>query len=256
MKYLQGKGENENHSLKLIIRIVLISVLVNSYTAYSQKKHVRKIDRINSQKETKKYFSMKNRFTIGVNYGQWYFAGSSKIVDNETIIIFPGNSGVLKFYISYWFLKHFSLKLNLNYFSVKDVPPRPDIGSILDGEDINIEGSGAGMIPLSLNLQYSFFNKKFRPYVLAGAGIVAAQSQHTKVTGNISNGINREDFEQKEKAYFCQLGSGISYCPDKYVKYNLNINYSLSADFNEPIAGMKNCRGFDFSAGIELIIGR
>lgn len=250
----------KNFNSKPLISIVSILILANSNVAYSQtKQYIWGTGRtIVTQQETQDSFStnMKNKFTMGVNYGQFYFAGSSKIVDNETFIIVPDNSGVWEFYTSYWFSKHFSLKLNLNYSSVKDIPPRPDIWSILGGEDIRIEGGGVGMIPLSLNLQYSFFNKKFRPYVLAGAGIVAAKSQHTKVTGNIFDGINREDLEQKEKAYFCQLGSGISYRPNKYVKYNLDINYSLSADFNEPIAGMKNYRGFDFSAGSELIIGR
>jgi hypothetical protein len=63
----------------------------------------------------------------------------------------------------------------------------------LNGNDIEIEGSGGIFLPIDLGLKYYFTKKRFRPLVGFSVGSVSANFQYTIAEGNISNGFSRTD---------------------------------------------------------------
>lgn len=188
----------------------------------------------------------KNNWQLSISYGQWYFTNSAKSSE-KAIIDFPESMGIWNFSCARHLSEHLSVNVNLGILLKKNVPPRPDVFSIIGGADFEIEGGGIFLMPVSIGVDYIFMKQRFRPYVGFSFGIVPANYKYIEASGNLSNGINKNEYKFNSNAPFVEISSGFFYCTGKNVQLGLNCDYIQSKNFNENIGGYKSCDGFKVS---------
>ncbi len=188
----------------------------------------------------------KNNWQISLSYGQWYFDNSAKSKEKSSLE-FPGNMGAWNLSGARYLSEHLSININLGILIKKIEPPRPDVFSILGGANVEIEGGGIFLMPVSAGMDYFFMKQRFRPYAGVGFGVVPATYRYVEASGNLSNGINRNEYKFNSSAPFVELSSGFIYRTGKHVQLGLNCDYLQSKDFNENIGGYKAYNGFKAS---------
>lgn len=193
----------------------------------------------------------KYRWTLSLKYGQWNFAKSAKAKE-VSLLEFPKNMSVWNLSFAKPLSEHISLHAGLELLLRKNAPPSPDIFSILGGADVEIDGGGLFLLPISVGMDYLFMKNRFRPYAGLALGMVPAQYKYVEVRGNISDGINRKDNGSKSSAPFIELSSGFVYRSGKRVQMGLNVDYTQSKEFDKNMGGYKAYNGFKISAGISV----
>ena len=183
---------------------------------------------------------------------QFYFNNSAKSKE-KSILEFPKNMGVWNLSCARYLSEHLSVNANFGVLIKKIEPPRPDVFSVINGANIDVEGGGLFLIPISFGMDYYFLKQRFRPYAGFSIGIVPAKYKYIEASGNISNGINRNEFEFNSNATFVELSSGFIYRTGKNVQLGLNCDYLQSKDFNENIGGYKAYNGFKISVIFSVV---
>jgi hypothetical protein len=163
----------------------------------------------------------KHNWKLSLSYGQWHFDNSAKARE-KAILDFPQKMGVWNLSCARFLSEHVSVNANLGVLLKKIEPPGLNIFSILAGDSVDIEGGGIFFMPMSIGMDYSFLKKRFRPYAGFGIGIVSARYKYVEGSGNISNGINRNERDFKSNAPFVELSAGFVYRPGKNVQWGLN----------------------------------
>lgn len=217
------------------------------------------IDKIKKREEKKKIeldslmVHLKNKWEISLNYGQWFFNNKAKSTEEELFFL-PQNMGVWSFTLSRHFSERIAVNVKVGIQKKQIKPEQPNIISIIgSGGDVDIEGSGAGFVPIGIGMDYFFLKERFHPYAGLKLGIVLAQSQYTLVEGNVSSSIDRTEYMFNGSARFYEMTSGFMYRLSKNVQTGININYVNSTDFEEKVGGYSRYNGFTI-AGIFAIV--
>lgn len=216
------------------------------------------IDKIQRKEQEKKQsldsilVHLKNKWEIKFAYGKLYFDKGARSINKEQFFLSnPMNLWQLS---SSW---HFSERLFADIsigFQLQKNIPVPDIFSILNGNRIELEGSGVLFLPMDLGLKYYLTQKRFRPLVGVSIGSVLANSKYTIAEGNISTGIIRRDFQVRERALFGKINTGFDYRSGKHTNLSLNFSYFLLGNFKEPIGGYLNYEGFVVNVGFSFLL--
>lgn len=136
----------------------------------------------------------------------------------------------------------------------RNLPPRPDIFAVLNGEDIQMEGSGTLIVPAELGLQYYFTKKRFRPLIGIGNGFVLANSRYNYVEGNINSGLNQnEEIRSTERVWLGRISAGFDYRLGKNSSLSMRSAYYLSGTFEESIGGYSTYKGLIVNAGFAIV---
>ncbi len=194
---------------------------------------------------------MKNRWAIKLSWGKWYAAQSS-LPENQS---FQSSASLhvwqlgFRWHFSERFFSDFSLSFQLD----KNVP-RPDVFSILSGNNFRIKGYGLMFIPIELGLKYYFTENRFRPFAGVGAGGVLANGRFTEVEGNISNGFIETDYELSGRVGFGNLSTGFDYRLGKMAVFTTSFSYRMSTEFEEEIGNYSSFQGFAFSLALALLL--
>jgi hypothetical protein len=193
-----------------------------------------------------------SKWQISLSYGQWYF-NNSAISNDETILDFPNKMGTWNFSLARYLSEFISVNANIGVQIKKIEPEQPDFSSIINGDDIEIEGGGLNLLPLSVGLNYFIMKRQFRPYFGVGIGSVYAKSKFIEASGNMIDGIDKDELQFSSKAPFLEISSGFVYRTGKNVQFGLNGAYIQSKDFSENVAGFKNYSGIKISGVFSVV---
>ncbi len=152
---------------------------------------------------------LSKRWEIGLSYGRWQFNNASKS-DQDELFSFSGAMNVWQLTGSW----HFSERMCADFamgIHLKTNTPDPDVVSILNGDDIELEGFGVLLFPVDFGLRYYFTKRRLRPFLGIGAGVLPANARYTVAEGNINTGISRTDFQTRERAVFGKIKAGFDY---------------------------------------------
>jgi len=189
---------------------------------------------------------LKNNWQISLSFGQSYFNNSAKSKEVTQLEI-PKSMNVWNLSFARYLSESLSVNVNLGILLKKIAPPRPDVYSIIGGEDLEIEGGGIFFMPVSIGVDYFFMKQRFRPYTGFSFGMVRANYKYIEAWGNISDGINVNENLLNDKRPFVELSAGFIYRSGKNVQLGLNGDYFKSKEFNENIGGYKSYNGFKIS---------
>jgi outer membrane protein W len=103
-------------------------------------------------------------------------------------------------------------------------------------------------------MDYFFMKQRFRPYLGVGIGSVSAKSKFIEASGNMNDGIDKDELESSSNAPFVELSSGFIYRTGKNVQLGLNCDYVHSKDFGENVGGFKSYTGLKISGVFSIVI--
>lgn len=210
---------------------------VNQAMEYEQKK---------KEREDYALTHLKKRWELSAGYGRWFFSGASKS-GNPDEPFYLSNMGIGIFSASWHFHEKLAADLFVGYQRKDDVPPSPGLLAIITGQNIDIEGSGGGFVPVELGLKYYFIAGRLRPFARVSGGIVKGASQYTKVEGDIFTDIIRTDFNFKATAPLAGVGAGIDYRLDSGFMLGMDLKYQHSGKFDSVIGGYERYSGLAVS---------
>lgn len=195
---------------------------------------------------------MKNRWEIKVSYGQWSYSQRVKS-EEEELFFFDQGTGLWRFSGSSHVGERLSAEIGVGIQIQRNLPATPNIGSILAGDDFELEGSGGAFVPLDLTVKYYFTQKRWRPYMGIGGGIVLGNALYTLAEGNLADGITRSDFETAGNAWLQKLETGIDYRMGLYTCASLNATILTSSKFQETLGGYTAYEGIFVNAGFSVV---
>jgi hypothetical protein len=195
---------------------------------------------------------LKNRWEIGLTYGRWFFSEHAKS-NTEELFTLPGSMNLWQLTGSWHFSEKLSADISIGFQLTRDVPT-PNISDVLNGNDIEIEGSGGIFLPFDVGLNYYFTKKRFRPLVGFSVGAVSANFKYTIAEGNITNGISTTEQQINGRARFGKFFTGFDYRLGKGSSFNLNLLYYSSGTFKEPIGGYLRYQGLVINTGFSIIL--
>ncbi len=146
------------------------------------------------------------------------------------------------------------LELSVGIQIDRNEAPAPDIISVINGGDIELEGSGAFLFPVELGLNYYFTEQRLRPFVGARVGTLVASARYIVAEGSLNNGISRTDFETTGRVGVAGLRTGIDYRLGQHVNATIQVSYQVSGPFAEPIGGYLNYQGLSLGGGLSIVL--
>lgn len=195
---------------------------------------------------------LKNNWQLSLGYGQFYLENSAKSKENA-ILEFPKNMNAWNLSFARYLSEHLSVNANCGLLIKKIEPPRPDIFSVINGANIDIEGGGFIFIPISVGMDYFFLKQRLRPYAGLGVGAVLAREKYVEASGSLSNGINRDEYEFSSRSTFIELSSGFIYRTGEKVQLGLNCDYLRSKNFGESVGGYQAYNGIKIAALLAIV---
>lgn len=187
-----------------------------------------------------------NKNQLSLSYGQWCFDNAVKS-NNNTLLEIPNNMGFWNLSFARYLTKSLTVKCKVGIITKKIEPPRPDFFSVINGVNVNIEGGGILLMPISVGMDSYFLKKRFRPFAGFSVGIVPTMYKYVEAKGNISYGIIRNEIEFNSNAPFVEISTGFIYRTGKNIQMGLNADYNQSKEFNENIGGYRAFSGFKIS---------
>lgn len=247
--------ENKKRYKTICIALIL-SLLCIHAQAQEREWEIDRIEERNKLNEKKKkavLSSLEDSWEIKLSYGQWIFNDRVKSKENALFYLSPNFSN--------WQLSgtwHFQEKLFADFsleFQMKKDVPSPDVSTILNGDDIDLEGAAGIFIPLDAGLYYYLALKdKFRVFSGLSAGVVLANSTYIVVEGDLNNGIERTNNQKRDGVLTGGIVSGFDYRLGEKSQFNLTLGYTWSQAFGEPLGGYTNYEGILAQLGFSILI--
>lgn len=198
-------------------------------------------------------FSLHNRWEIKFSYGKWGVTKSAKSMEEELFFL-PAQMDRWQLHGSWHFTESLSADVSLGFQIERDVPSRASIFSVILGDEVEIEGSGGGFIPIDVGFRYYLLYNRFRPYIGVSQGVIMIRSQYTQAEGNLTNGIIRTDYSFEDRQWFGEMKTGFDYRVGKSIQLHLNIFYTWSNAFLEPVGGFLRYEGVGANLGMNVLL--
>ncbi len=198
-------------------------------------------------------FSLDNRWEIKFTYGKWAVTKAAKSMEDELFFL-PAQMDRWQLHGTWHISEFLSADVSLGFQIVRDVPSRSSIFSVILGDELEIEGSGGGFIPADIGLRYYLLKSRFRPYIGASQGLLIVRSQYTQAEGNLTNGIIRTDYSFRDRQWFGEMKTGFDYRASKSIQFNLNVFYTWSKAFPEPVGGFLRYEGVGANLGMNVLL--
>jgi len=199
------------------------------------------------------YQSNMRKWKISLSYGRWYFDNSAK-AQEISLLNFPKSMGALDLSFSRLMNKHWSLNARLAVLIKKLEPASPDVIDIINGSNVDVEGGGVILMPISIGVDYHLLKKRLSPYVGISMGNVAATYKYVEALGNISDGINRNESKFKSNAPFIEFSTGITYRSSDIFHYGIDFGINKSKDYKNNIGGNRAFNGYKISLFFSILL--
>lgn len=253
------KMSSKTNRLKIsLLRVTIMAITVHFGSLSYAQNYEWEIDKQKRKEQEKKreldslLVHLKNNWQMSISYGQLYFDNSAKSKESS-LLEFPKNMGALNLSCAKFLSERLSVNVDLGILIKKIQPPPPSVYSILNGAKVEAEGGGIFLMPISIGMDFFFLKQRFRPYTGLSVGVVPAKYKYIEASGNISNGINRDEYEYNSNATFVELSSGFVYRTGEKVQLGLNCDYLQSKDFSENIGGYKAYNGVKISVLFSVV---
>jgi hypothetical protein len=195
---------------------------------------------------------LKNNWEISLRYGQWFFNNNSKSTEDELFFL-SRSMGLWNLSIARYFTESIRININAGIQMERFEPEQINFSSILSGGNIEVEGGAVLFIPLSFGLDYFFLKERFRPYAGLRVGNVVARSKYITGSGNMTSGIDQDEYEFGSNAPMYKVKSGFIYRTGKHVQLGANIDYANSRSFEEKVGGYSRYHGFIVAGSFSFI---
>jgi hypothetical protein len=237
--------------------LICIPILLIGCVLYSQEREwaLDIIERQEQEKQKEKdslMIHIKNNWEISLSYGKWYFNKNSKSTEDELFFL-SQSMGLWNLSIARNFTESIRVNVNVGIQMEKFEPEEINFSSILSGGNIDIDGGAVLFIPLSFGLDYFFLKERFRPYAGLRVGNVAARSKYIIGSGNITTGIDQDEYEFSGNAPMYKVTSGFIYRTGIHVQLGANIDYANSRSFEEKVGGYSRYHGFIIAGSFSII---
>lgn len=196
---------------------------------------------------------LKSKWEVSIGYGVLQFIDNATLKSDDDYVKFPDQMSILSSSLTKHFLENYSANIYVGVQINKNLPPNPNIFSVLAGDDIRIEGSGGGFFPMGIGIKRYLLQSKLRPYIQLQGGIVMGNSQYTLAEGNIFDGVIRTDHKSESNVMHGIISTGFDYNLMKKYNINLNIGYNHSGDFKQRIGGYNNYNGLQLNTSFSII---
>ena len=196
---------------------------------------------------------VEDAWEIKVSYGRWNFIGGATSSD-DALFTLPNSMNRWQLGAVWHFHEKLFVDFSIGVQLKRDAPSTPNIGSILNGDDIELEGSGALFLPIDIGLNYYLSTHRFRPFIGIGTGAVLVRSTYIVAEGNISTGITRTDVTSQERVRTGDISAGFDYRLGKNTNFSFNSSYVVSGKFSESIGGFTRYQGLDIQAGFSVVL--
>jgi hypothetical protein len=193
------------------------------------------------------------KWEIAVGYGSLLFMEASKSTKKEEPFFLPSGVGTWQLDVIWHFQNKLAANFNFGIQQEKNIPPTPNLFAILGGEELEIEGSGGGFVPVKGSILYYPFKNRLQPFLGAGMRLLIAKSQYTEVRGNIFDGITKTDFVSKDIVPLFGFNAGCGYRTGKLTQIALKADYAISKKFENSIGGYNRYNGFTLLAQIAVV---
>lgn len=188
------------------------------------------------------------RWEIRLSWGKWHPSA------NTQSELSNGSMNTWQLGTSWHMKERLVLDLDLGVQIRKDIPATPDIGSIINGETIQVEGSGIVFLPLEFGLRYYLSAQKFRPIVGIKTGVVSANAKYILAEGSLITGFLRTEEEFKGRTGFIRLISGFDYRLGGRMNFLFHLSYTQSGEFTESIGGYSRYSGIGGQLGLSFLL--
>lgn len=197
---------------------------------------------------------MKGNWGVRLSFGRSYFSNNAKSAEDNPLSDLNQMS-LLQLTGNWYFHERFFAEFSIGIQLKKDIPGTPNLFSIINGDDVEIEGAGVGFIPIELGLKYYLSQNRFRPFVGLGGGVLAAQSKFIIVEGNIFDGLVRTDVDINERINYGRFSVGFDYRLSRHSSCGFDLAFFSSRRFEEPIGGYDYFRGILGKLSFAILIG-
>jgi hypothetical protein len=250
------------HSLIPVPKLALVIFLclwIPSLSDLSAQQGEWEFDRIERRKEEQQKMQdstlmyYEKRWRVQLTYGRWFFSNGIRS-EGDSLFSLGGQMPVWRITGAWHFRERLFGTLSLGFQIERNRPATPDFSSVLNGSDIELEGSGAVIIPVEIGLKYYLTQDRFRPLVGVSIGGVMARSQYTIAEGNIASGITTTDFSNSGRVGFGSINAGFDYRWSTGMTLGVDSAYYLSGTFKEPIGGYSGFQGFVINVGLSILL--
>lgn len=240
---------------KLLI-ILTLSLFLNLNAARSQEWGVDRFERKQRQEQAALdsiLVKLKNNWEIKVMYGRWFFTQVATPAATDLFAI-PGSMNNWQLSTAWHFSEKLFADFTIGVQVEKSIPERPNIISVLNGDDIQVEGYGAVFIPVEFGLKYYLTKGRFRPLVGLSNGFLTVKSQYIFAEGNINNGISpSEQYEFTNRVWLGKVNAGFDYRLGKNSSFSLQGSYYTSSPFDSAVGGYTAYQGLLFNTGFAVV---
>jgi outer membrane protein W len=241
--------------LKPLIPVVFILLSINTLFAQNYEWEIEKHRRreLENKKELDSLLvHLKNKWQISLISGRWIFNNSAKSSLANTLE-FPNSMNVWNLSFARFISESISVNANIGIQTKKVEPEQPNFFSIINGDNIEIEGGGINFIPISIGIDYYFLKGRFRPYLGIGIGSVSAKAKLVEASGNIYDGIDQVELESSSQVPFIEISPGFAYRAGKNIQLGLNCDYAQSKDFGTNIGGFSKYSGIKITGMFSVV---
>ncbi|MEL6863258.1 MAG: hypothetical protein AAFP19_02515 [Bacteroidota bacterium] len=244
---------------KLLFVKVLWFTFLTSHSLYAQNGQW-EFDQLEGRSQAKQValdsmlVHLKNRWEIKLAYGKYFFIEQSRSMEEEELLSPTVDMNLWELMAGWHFSERLTADFTIGFQLRKDMGARPDLVSVFNGDEIEVEGAGIAFIPVHFGLKYYLTKKRFRPLIGLGLGTVLARAKYILAEGDITNGITRTENVFRDRSWTSHLSTGFDYRMGLRSNFNLDFSYYSSGEFKETIGGYLSYRGWAIQMGISFLL--
>jgi len=193
------------------------------------------------------------KWEIAVGYGSLLLMEASKSTNIEEPFFLSNGVSTWQLDVIWHFQNKLAANFNVSIQQEKNIPQSPNFLAILFGEELDIEGSGGGFVPIKSSILYYPLKNRLQPFMGAGIGLLIAKSQYTEVKGNINDEITKTDFVSEDIVPLFVFNAGCGYRTGKFTQIAIKADYSFSKKFENSIGGYNRYNGFTLLGQITIV---
>lgn len=240
-----------HYKLLLVFFAILISQSCFAQGQWTEYEKAMERERTHKKKQDSLLRHLNKKFQISVQYGK--MIPNKNVKGSKSLFYFPTGMACWSLGLSWNFTEQYAVLLSGSILYEIDMPQNSSMLSIINGNEIEIEGGGGLIVPVKLGLKYYYNKGRLRPYSTAQIGFVYAKSKYKEVLGNINDGVDQIEIIASDLKPLINFNSGIDYRLRKKVSIGVGIDYYKSLKYEEAIGGYNEFNGFIISSKIAIL---
>lgn len=208
------------------------------------------------QEETRSLREMRNKLTLGANFGRWQMLPWARTA-SDGILDISDYHRMLNFNMGYNFRENTAITWSLGMLFIPREKKIDSLswtpGSGLGGIRAKAHGKGGIVIPFTIAMRRSFLTGLTRPYISGGLGFTYMFIGEG--SARVAGGDHEKDIRKESRVTpSWTIATGVQHRMGRAVRLNLGIDLYGSAPLNPIIGSIKQFSGWYLSAGLQFIL--